>query len=108
MPVLAEHSVAILHNVARSSTDRLSNPSPPNSILRFNVNSSLAWSDRIYKITSFAVQPSVSLPTNSNLIDSGTLTKVNPELTKLAYSVAPTPHVNAFEAPPIQVCESVA
>ena len=59
-------------------------------------------------MTSFAVHPSLRVPVNSKRIDSGTLTNVNPALTKLAYSVEPTPQVSALEAPPMQVCESVA
>ena len=59
-------------------------------------------------MTSFAVQPSLNEPESSNRIDSGTLTNVNPAETRLAYSVAPTPQVNAFDAPPMQVWESVA
>ena len=108
MPVRPEHSVAILHRVARSSIDRLAKPGPPNSMLRFNVNSLRAWSARMNKITSLAVHPSSSVPTSSNRIDSGTFTKVNPALTRFAYSVAPTPQVSAFEAPPMHVWESVA
>ena len=35
---------------------------------------------------------------SSKRIDSGTLTKVKPALTRLAYSVAPTPHVRVGSA----------
>ena len=35
MPVRPEHSVAMLHSVARSSTEREVRPGPPNSMLRF-------------------------------------------------------------------------
>ena len=34
--------------------------------------------------------------------DLVSFTKVNPELTRFAYSLDPTPHVKAFEAPPMQ------
>ena len=59
-------------------------------------------------MTSLAVHPSDREPESSKRIDSGTLTNVKPADTKFAYSVAPTPQVNAFDAPPIQVWESVA
>ena len=94
--------------MALSSIDKEESPEPPNSIERLSVNSSRAWSESMNKITSLAVQPSFSVPTNSKRIDSGTFTNVNPEYTRLAYSVAPTPYVSAFEAPPMHVCESVA
>ena len=98
----------MLHNVARSSAESDFSPGPPNSIERFNVSSFRAWSARIKRITSFAVQPPFKDPESSKRIDSGTFTNVKPADTRFAYSVAPTPQVNAFDAPPMQVCESVA
>ena len=59
-------------------------------------------------MTSFAATPGASLPVSSNRIDSGTASGVNPQYTSAAYSVAPTPHASAPDAPPMHVCESVA
>ena len=42
-------------------------------------------------MTSLAVTPAGSVPVSSKRIDSGTSTKVKPDLTRAAYSVAPTP-----------------
>ena len=91
MPDFAEHSVAMLHRVARSSGERVRSPGPVNSMIRSRVSSRLAWTSRMRSITSFAVQPGSSSPTSSKRIDSGTWTKVKPAEIRPAYSVAPTP-----------------
>ena len=91
MPVLALHSVAMLHSVARSSIDRLASPGPPNSIERSSVCSSRAYFHRMCSMMSLAVQPGSNSPVNSKRMDSGTCTKVKPLWIRLANSVEPTP-----------------
>ena len=90
-PALAEHSVAMLVRVARSSGDSVRSPGPPNSMTRSRVICFFAYSARMNSITSLAVTPLPRRPVSSNRMDSGTSTNVKPECTRAAYSVAPTP-----------------
>ena len=90
-PALAEHSVAMLARVARSSGESDARPGPPNSITRSSVACCLACVARICSITSLAVTPLARRPTSSKRMASGTSTNVKPACTSAAYSVAPTP-----------------
>src|SRR6185436_6089909 len=74
----AEHSVAMLASVARSSGDSANRPSPPNSITRLSVSSRFAYVARMWSITSLAVVPGGSAPVSSKRIASGTASGVNP------------------------------
>ena len=78
-PALAEHSVAMLAMVARSSGESDESPGPPNSITRSSVFPGFAYSLRMKSITSFAVTPGRSAPVNSKRIDAGVSMKVRPE-----------------------------
>ena len=91
----------MLHSVARSSTERRSSRSTKlHAAVQGQFFSSVIGEDGKDDVLCRAAV--VKLADEFEAIDSGTLTKVKPALTRLAW-VAPTPHVRALEAPPMQV-----
>ena len=79
-PALAEHSVAMLASVARSSGESDASPGPPNSITRSSVvlPPGVVGEDVEHHVLGRDVR-AAARPSSSKRIDSGTSTNVKPE-----------------------------